>query len=177
MLESFKKDNNLLKTLNQLKQSATKLKENPPEDKPEPVQKQKEGNPFYNEFEACLSKIKDKSYVVDRAQERTVDIIDKVSIDEIMRKYNHDYGRYFRYPDKSQHSGHIQKTVKKILEKPDLDEDQKVAMQEFCKPIPMILNNVFQCDLCDENPMTKKQLEMHKIEYHENFEKECCGKR
>ena len=66
MLESFKKDNNLLKTLNQLKQSATKLKENPPpEEKPEPTHMQKEGNHFYNEFEACLSKIKDKSYVVD----------------------------------------------------------------------------------------------------------------
>ena len=88
MEDSINNDTKMLRTLI-LKQTATKLKENSPEVKPEPVQK--EHNSFYNEFEACLSELK----VKNRAKDRTVDIIDKVSSDEIMRKYNHDFGKYF----------------------------------------------------------------------------------
>ena len=172
-----KNDTNLLKTLHQLKQSSIKLKGSPVEKKPEILQKN--NTLFYKDFEACLSELRGKNNS-DRAKDKTVDIIDKVSIDEIMRKYNHDFGKYSRYPDETKHSSnHIQKTVEKILLKPDIDEDQKIAMKEFCKSIDEITNNIFHCDLCDGNSMTKRQLEMHTLKYHDNFEKRnfdisCC---
>ena len=120
MMDSFKKnDSNLFKTLHRLKQSAKKLNEdNPPVEKLVVKEKQTEDPSFYSEFEACLSEFRVKNNV-DRAQKRTVDIIDKVSIDEIMRKYNHDFGKYFRYTDKTKQTRHIQKTVKRILENTD----------------------------------------------------------
>ena len=177
MEDSINNDTKMLRTLI-LKQTATKLKENSPKVKPEPAQKQTEDNSFYNEFEACLSELK----VKNRAKDRTVDIIDKVSSDEIMRKYNHDFGKYFRPTEKTKkglarRKQNIQKTIKKILENPGLDADQRIAMQEYCKSFDEITHNNFQCDLCDEDPMNKRQLEMHKLKHHVNFEKECCGKR
>ena len=174
---SSKNDANLLKTLHQLKQSSIKLQGSPVEKKPEILQKPKNDTLFYKEFEACLSELRGKNKN-DRAKERTVDIIDKVSIDEITRKYNHDFGKYSQYPDEAKHSSnHIQKTVEKILLKPNIDKDQKVAMKEFCKSIDEIRNNIFKCDLCDGNSMTKRQLEMHNLKYHDHFEKECCGRK
>ena len=176
---SSKNDTNLLKTLHQLKQSSIKLKGSPMDKKPDIKRTPENYTIFYKDFEACLSEIRVKSkIIIDRAQPRTVDIIGKISIDETMRKYNHDFGKYSRYSDETKPTNnHIKKTVEKILAKPDIDGDQKMALKEFCKSIDEITNNIVKCDLCDGNPMTKRQLEMHKLRYHDNFEKECCGKK
>ena len=173
-------NSDLLKTLERLKKSANKLKDEA--DRKEMLE-EAESISFYHEFETCLEELKEqkstnKPLIKRKAQDRTVDIIDKVSFEDLIRKYKYDFQKFFRFKIANpKASAHIKNSVLKILEKhSDIDEDQKAAMEEFCKSVEERTNDQFQCDLCDERPMTKQQIDLHRIARHQEFERTCCGK-
>ena len=99
----------LLQTLQHLKKSAGKLqKETPAPDRQDMINALTVPS-FNTEFEACLKELKTqrteeakKGYILPKKREtpRTVDIIDKISIDDVLRQYKHDFASFFDHKEK-----------------------------------------------------------------------------
>ena len=179
----------LLQTLRNLKRSASKIQKGiPASENQDDSLNETSLISFNKEFKSCLKELVDekteeakKNFGISPKKkdnpntiERTVNIIDKISIDDVLRQYKHDYGNFFQYKENNpKNSYHIRKSMLKILEKKrNIDEEQRDAMKELCRPYKEI-SNLF-CDLCNLGPMTAGQLNRHNNENHEEFKKVCC---
>ena len=110
-------------------------------------------------------------------QPRTVEISDKISIEELMRKYKYDFDSFCGANNTK--GSYLKNVAKKILEdqaKLGLDENHKRALEEFCKPWSYYEDRT-KCPLCDKGPYSKKKLELHNSFVHDQFERNCCGKK
>ena len=149
----------LLKTLQHLKRSVRKIQNDSPSPDGQGVTDSNTDASFNKEFRACLKELKVQRTEEAKKEcnslkkrkyfiERTVDIIDKISIDDVLRQYKHDYGNFFQYNgDNPKNSHHIRKSMLKILErKRNIDREQKDAIKELCKPYKEF-TNLF-CELC-----------------------------
>ena len=175
----------LLKTLQHLKRSVSKIQNESPSPDGQGVTDSNTDSSFNKEFRACLKELKVQRTEEAKKEcnslkkrkyfiERSVDIIDKISIDDVLRQYKHDYGNFFQnYENNQSDRHHIKKAMLKILErKRNMDGEQKDAMKELCKQ-PREISNMF-CELCDLGPMSQGQLNNHNMQNHEEFKKLCC---
>ena len=184
-MSSGKGNIQLLQTLHHLKKSAGKIQRDTPAPDRQAMMEALTVPSFYTEFESCLKELKNqrteeakKGCISLKKREipRTVDIVDTISIDDVLRQYKHDFGSFFEHNEKDKGSRHhIRKSMLKILErKRNIDEEQKDAMKELCKSYKE-LTNLF-CDLCKKGPMTRGELNQHNLQAHEEFKKTCCEK-